>query len=81
LLQALDALVARDELALRDGDLLLQGRVLLDELSLHDGELLKIALEKHHLLLLGSVVRGTQDIVVLLAGFVERDLELNDLFT
>jgi len=70
LLQALYPLVARYQLALGDRDLLLQRGVLLDELPLHDGELLEIALEEHHLLLLGSVVRGTQDVVVLLAGFI-----------
>ena len=70
LLQALYSLVARDQLALGDGDFLLQRRVLLDELPLYDGELLEVTLEEHHLLLLGSVVRGTENVVVLLTGFI-----------
>lgn len=69
--ERLDALVAGDELALCDGDFLLQAGVLLDELSLDDGELLEVAFEEHHFLLLGAVVRCAEHVVVLLARLVE----------
>ena len=54
--KALDTLVTRDELALRDGDLLLERAILLHELSLYVRELLQVALEEGHLLLLRAVV-------------------------
>jgi hypothetical protein len=57
-LQTLNALVARDEFAFRNRDFLLQAAVLLDELALDDGELFEVALEEHHFLLLGAVVRS-----------------------
>jgi hypothetical protein len=79
MLEALDALVARDELALGDGHFLLEPVVLLDELPLDDRQLLEVALEEGHLLLLRAVVGRAQHVVVLLARLVERDLELDDL--
>ena len=78
-LQRLDALVTSNELALSNGNLLLQGAVLLNKLPLHNSKLLKIALEEDHLLLLCAVVGCAKDIVVLLTCLIERDLELNDL--
>jgi hypothetical protein len=68
--KGLYALISRDEFALRNRNLLLQAAVLLDELALDDGELLEVALEEHHLLLLGAVVGGPEHIVVLLARLV-----------
>jgi hypothetical protein len=78
-LQRLDALVTSNELALSNGNLLLQGAVLLNKLPLHNSKLLKIALEEDHLLLLCAVVGSAKDIVVLLTCLIKRDLELNDL--
>jgi hypothetical protein len=63
-------LVARNELAFGNGNLFLQRAVLLDKLSLYNSQLLEIALQEHHFLLLGAVVGGTENIVVLLAGLV-----------
>jgi len=77
--EGLDALVAGNEFALGDGDFLLQGAVLFDELALDNGELLEVAFEEHHLLLLSAVVRCPEHVVILFAGFVQGDLELNDL--
>ena len=68
--QRLYPLVAGHEFAFGDSDFLLQGAVLLDELALDDGELLEVALEEHHLLLLGTVVGGTEHVVILLACLV-----------
>ena len=78
-LQAPNALVPRNQLPLRNRDLLLQTAVLLDQLPLHDGQLLEVALQESHFLLLGAVVGGAQDVVVLLASLVEGDFELDDL--
>lgn len=78
-LEALDALVAGNQLALRDGHLLLEAAVLLHKLALHDRQLLEVALQERHLLLLCPVVRRPQDVVVLLACLVERDFEFDDL--
>lgn len=55
-LEALDALVAGNQLALRDGHLLLEAAVLLHKLALHDRQLLEVALQERHLLLLCPVV-------------------------
>jgi len=63
-------LVAGNEFAFCDGDFFLQCAVLLDELALHDGELLEVALQEHHLLLLGAVVGCAEDVVILLARLV-----------
>lgn len=78
-LEALDALVARNQLALRDRHLLLEAAILLDKLALHDRQLLEVALQERHLLLLRPVVGRPQDVVVLLACLVERDFEFDDL--
>lgn len=73
-LQRLDSLVTCDQLALGNGNLLLQRTVLFDELPLDNGELLKVALQEHHLLLLSAIVGSSQYVVVLLSCLVERDL-------
>jgi hypothetical protein len=78
-LEALDALVPRNQLALRDGDFLLQAAVLLDKLALDNGELLQVTLKEHHLLLLRTVVRRAEHVVVLFPGLIERDLEFDNL--
>lgn len=69
--QRLNALITCDQLALSNGNLLLQRTVLFDELPLYNGKLLKIALEEHHLLLLGAVVGSAKYVVVLLSRLVE----------
>jgi ribosomal protein L3 len=43
---------------------------LLNKLALNNSELLEIALEEHHLLLLGAVVGSTEHVVILLACLV-----------
>ncbi len=78
-LQRLDTLITCNQLALGNGDLLLQGAVLLHELPLHDGELLEVAFKEHHFLLLCAVVGSAKYVVVLLSRFVQRDLKFNDL--
>ena len=55
-LQAHYPLISCAELLLGDGNLFLQGVVLLDQLSLHMSKLFKIPLKKRHLLLLGTVI-------------------------
>lgn len=56
LLKTLYALVAGDKLALCNGNLLLEAGVLLDKLPLDNSKLFEVALQEHHLLLLGAVV-------------------------
>ena len=77
--QRLDALVAGNQLALSDSNLLLERAVLLNKLPLHDGELLKVALQEHHLFLLCTVVGCAEHVIVLFAGLIKGDLEFNDL--
>ena len=77
-LEAPDALATSNEFALGNSDLLLELRVLLHELPLHKRELFEVALEESELLLLLLAVGAAQDAVVLLAGRVEGDLELDD---
>ncbi len=72
-LQALDPLVPSDELPLCNSNFLLQAAILLDELSLHDSQLLQIPLQERHLLLLCSVVRRSQYVIVLFTRLVKRD--------
>ena len=79
LLEALDAIIARDELALRNGDLFLEARVLFDELALYDGELFEVTLQEHHLLLLRAVVGRPEHVVVLFARLVERNFKFDNL--
>jgi hypothetical protein len=76
-IQALDALITSDQLPLSNCNLLLQRRVLLDKLPLDLRELLEIALQERHLLLLRSVVGRPEDVVVLFASLVKRNLELS----
>ena len=77
-LEATDPLPTGNEFALGNSDLLLELCVLLHELPLHKRKLLEVALEERELLLLLLAVGAAQDAVVLLAGRVEGDLELDD---
>ena len=77
-LKPADALATGNKFALGNSDLLLKLRILLHELPLHKRKLLEVALEERELLLLLLAVGAAQDAVVLLAGRVEGDLELDD---
>lgn len=55
--KGLNALIPRNQLALSNGNFLLQAAVLVNQLPLHGGELLQVALKESHLLLLLAVVR------------------------
>ena len=79
MLQALYPLIAGDKLPLGNSDLLLQAAILLDQLALDDGELLEVALKECHLLLLCLVIRGSQYVVILLSGLIQRYLKLDNL--
>lgn len=46
---------------------------------MHNSKLLKIALEEHHLLLLGAIVGSAEYVVILLAGLIERNFQFNNL--
>lgn len=50
-------------------------------LLLHIGELLKVTLQKGHLLLLSFVVACSKDIVVVLAGLIQRHFKFNHTLT
>lgn len=65
--EAADTLASGDELALGNGDFLLELGVLLDELPLHERELFEVALEEGELLLLLLAVGAPEDGIVLLA--------------
>ena len=69
-LEATDPLATGNEFALCNSDLLLELSILLHELPLHKRKLLEVALEEHHLLLLGAVVGCTEHVVILLACLV-----------
>ena len=78
-LKGLDPLVSCIELPLSNSDFLLQLAVLLDELTLGEGQLLEVPLKEGHLLLLGSVVGRSENIVVLLPGFIQAEFQLDNL--
>jgi hypothetical protein len=76
-LQTEDAIISGNQLALRNGNFLLQTGVLLHELSLHDCQLLEVALKERHLLLLLTIVAAAENVVVLLSCLIEGDFELH----
>ena len=78
-LEGLDSLISRVELSLSNSNLLLQLTILLDELALDEGQLLEIPLEEGHLLLLGSVVGRSKDVVVLLSCFIQAEFQFDNL--